>query len=205
MRIISTAAVTLVTCLLASPALAQSDSNFTGFHVEGVLGWDNFSPNGGSTNRTSQNDVVYGGGLGYDYETNSFVLGVESELTGSGVSARWTGLSNPNDVLFVKATRDIYVGVKVGYVLAPHWLGYLKGGYTNMNVDTTYNANLLGSTILEGDTGNDGYRLGLGVQYDFGGPYAKLEYRYSHYGDNINNFDVDLDRNQIVFGVGYRF
>lgn len=204
MRIISIAGAALVTSVLATPALAQS-GNFTGFHVEAGLGWDNFSPGGGNGTSDSKDDIVYGGGIGYDFETGGFVLGIDSELTGSGVSADWVGVRNPGDTLHAKATRDIYVGVKAGYVFSPHWLAYLKGGYTNLNFDTTYNPNLLGSTPVESDTGNDGYRLGIGLQYDFGGPYAKLEYRYSHYGDNIGAFDVDLDRNQVLIGLGYRF
>ncbi len=205
MRIIPIAGAILVSCSLASPALAQGRQ----FHrlscrSHSRLGQFQSRSSDGTTD--SKDSVVYGGGIGYDYETNGFVLGIESELTGSGVSANWYGLANPADTLHVKATRDIYVGVKVGYAFTPNWLAYLKGGYTNLNMDTTYNANLLGSAPIETDTGNDGYRLGIGVQYDFGGgPYAKLEYRYSHYGDNIGNFDVDLDRNQVLVGVGYRF
>ena len=47
-----------------------------------------------------------------------------------------------------------------------------------------------------------------------GKAYAKVEYRYSNYGNarleypsgaNTNNFSVDTDRHQLVAGVGVRF
>src|SRR3546814_18059784 len=61
----------------------------------------------------------------------------------------------------------------------------------------------------------DGYRLGAGVEQKVGSnAYAKVEYRYSNYGDarlefanggNTDNFSVDTDRHQVVAGVGWRF
>ena len=61
----------------------------------------------------------------------------------------------------------------------------------------------------------DGWRAGVGLEQSLGGKaYAKVEYRYSNYGQarleypsggNTNNFSVDTDRHQLVAGVGVRF
>jgi len=206
MRYFSIASAAFASVMLATPALAQ-DGSFTGFHAEALIGWDNFSPGGGDGSRDSKDNIVYGGAVGYDFELQGgFVLGVDAELTGSDVSAEWLHPSTPTDYLYLRATRDIYVGVKAGYAFNPQWLGYAKLGYSNLNFDATYDARMPGSSPIQFDDKNDGFRAGVGLEYLFGdGPYAKVEYRYSHYGQNIRNLDVDLDRNQILVGVGYRF
>src|SRR3546814_20384602 len=94
----------------------------------------------------------------------------------------------------------------------PATLIYAKGGYTNPRL-------YLIAGDEDSETGEhfnlDGYRLGAGVEQKVGSnAYAKVEYRYSNYGDarlefanggNTDNFSVDTDRHQVVAGVGWRF
>jgi len=158
--------------------------------------------------------LTYGGDLGYDAAIgNSLVIGAEGEVTGS------TGkVSNsPTNAAAlgygrVKAGRDLYIGGRLGVRAAPSTLIYAKGGYTNQRLDLTASD---GTTETGAHYNLDGYRVGAGVEQAIGGKaYAKIEYRYSNYGDarleypngaNTNNFDVDTDRHQIVAGVGVRF
>src|SRR3546814_13386753 len=60
----------------------------------------------------------------------------------------------------------------------------------------------------------DGFRVGAGVEQLFGPTaYGKLEYRYSNYSNLEHNREgttdlsrnIDLDRHQVVAGVGFRF
>ena len=84
----------------------------------------------------------------------------------------------------------VRVGVPVGD--ARDTLLYFKGGYTNARFTAESNG-------VEASTDEDGYRLGAGVEHKFGtNVSAKVEYRYSDYGDGVN-------RNQVVAGIGYRF
>ena len=65
--------------------------------------------------------------------------------------------------------------------------------------------------------GARGWRVGAGVEQKIAtNAFAKLEYRYSNYSDaevdfepegipDTGPFDVDLDRHQVVAGVGWRF
>jgi len=54
-------------------------------------------------------------------------------------------------------------------------------------------------------TNLDGFRVGAGLEYNISPTtYVKGEYRYSHYGD-VDGYDIDLDRHQLVGGVGIRF
>ena len=192
--------------LSTTPAFAQEDPTFTGIRIGGIFGWDNFSA--GDRESDSKDDVVYGADIGYDYQMGNFVLGIEGEIAGTGVAATARGVDLANDEFKIEAGRDLYIGVRVGYVVMPQMMIYAKGGYTNMDFNAIYDPDLApgGPAVLEIDDKQDGYRFGAGLEYLFGGGfYAKAEYRYSHYGENLLDYDVDMDRSQIVVGAGYRF
>lgn len=208
----------LAASTIAVPALAQDREPFTGPRVGVIAGWDGLRP--GSTEDSdirgddqSADGLLYGADAGYDIALNGIVIGAEGEISGS------TGKVNNNPVdpnAFgygrVKAGRDLYIGGRVGVLASPTTLVYAKAGYTNARLDLTRN-----DTVTE--TGRsfilDGYRLGAGVEKQLGPKtYAKIEYRYSNYGDarlqfpngnNTNNFSVDTDRHQVAAGVGFRF
>jgi outer membrane immunogenic protein len=124
-----------------------------------------------------ESGFAYGGALGYDAQVGSAVVGAEAEVIGSTVED--SGVS---------AGRDLYVGARVGFVAGGTTLIYGKGGYTNARVEF-------------GNVGEnyDGYRFGAGVERNFGRFYGKVEYRYSRYDD------IELNRDQVVAGIGIRF
>lgn len=209
---------------LAAPAFAQDgpppprdDATFTGPRVGVILGYDKLQPGRGPNSSISSDrkadGLTYGGDFGYDVALNRFVIGAEGEVTGSigdvsnaPTSAAALGYGR------VKQGRDLYAGARIGYVVAPKTLIYAKGGYTNDRLDLTANN---GTTTTGAHYNLDGYRVGAGVEQKIGRTtYAKLEYRYSNYGDarleyanggNTNNFSVDTDRHQVVAGLGVRF
>ncbi|MBL7598920.1 porin family protein, partial [Escherichia coli] len=92
----------------------------------------------------------------------------------------------------ISTGRDLYVGARVGFTVGGNALIYAKGGYTNGRIT--------------GETGNvrvsdnlDGFRLGAGVEHAFGQRlYGKVEYRYS-------NYSQDVERHQVLAGLGVRF
>lgn len=129
-------------------------------------------------NGEGQDGFAYGGAFGYDRQFGNAVIGAETEITGS--TAEEAG---------VTAGRDIYVGGRVGFVVGGSNLIYGKAGLTNarVNIDGV------------GGASTDGYRFGAGVERDFGGFYGKIEYRYSRYEE------FDLNRDQVVAGIGIRF
>lgn len=204
---------------LATPAMAQDSSTFTGPRIEGIIGYDSVRP-GSSTDidnvddiDQSIDDVAYGVGVGYDFAVGGAVLGVEGEWLESEAKTDYDttnlttfGVSN------IDAGRDLYVGVRAGVPVTPSTLVYAKGGYTNarMNVLATDNTTDVGT-----DVDLDGWRLGAGVEQAFGQNFfGKVEYRYSNYeegefeapsGLESDRFDVDLDRHQVMVGLGYRF
>jgi outer membrane immunogenic protein len=175
MRILAISALALAA--VATPAFAQDEAEdtFTGARVDAVAGWDNVGSDG-----ESESGFLYGGSFGYDLQRGKAVFGVEGEVTGSTTEDCSAGAC-------VTAGRDLYAGARVGVVAAPSTLIYAKGGYTNARAE------------IGGFGENfDGFRIGAGVEQSFGKFYGKIEYRYS-------NYELDLERHQVVAGLGVRF
>ncbi|EJL34291.1 outer membrane protein [Novosphingobium sp. AP12] len=211
------------TAMASAPAMAQNVAPvdpFSGFHVEALAGYD-VSKAGSSVdddvnedNDQSIDGFAYGVGAGYDFRAGNFVVGPEAEVTWSTAKTSFDdgdfegfGIGN------VKTNRDLYVGARVGYVVTPKTMIYAKGGYTNAKFDVR---NASGTVTTNRDLDADGWRIGAGVEQAISNNvFAKLEYRYSNYekgeldyrGDfpDGDRFDLDLDRHQVMAGVGVRF
>lgn len=192
---------------VAAPAFAQDSHTapFTGPRVEALLGYDRVG-----TPDDNRDGLLYGAAVGYDFQVGGVVAGFEGEFTDSTTRAREGGIVNANDSASMRAARDLYVGGRLGFAAAPATLIYAKAGYTNARFKTDYNNGAGVTTLTSNDL--DGYRLGLGIEQKLNvfGPssFVKAEYRYSNYR-NLNagatNVDINLDRHQIAFGVGFRF
>ena len=202
MRIALIAAVLAAGTALATPAFAQDgDAHFTGPRAEAIVGWDRVT-DGSDGSQIGTDGVVYGGAVGYDAQMGGVVVGVEGEITGSSAKIRANDLLTAGDRLRVSAGRDLYAGARLGYVISPQAMIYAKAGYTNARLEAKY---AVGSTTIENHEDLDGYRLGAGIEYNVGPTtYVKAEYRYSHYGD-LDGYDIDANRHQVLAGVGVRF
>ena len=79
------------------------------------------------------NDGVFGGGtVGYNYQTGSFVFGVEADFGGAGLTGNWNdGIAAHTDGNFwAKNDANFYADVtgRLGYAAGPASL-YVKGGW----------------------------------------------------------------------------
>jgi outer membrane immunogenic protein len=200
-NLVSVSAAALVASVaLAAPAMAQN-APFSGPRIEVLGGYDNLQDGGDGTSE-GRDGFAYGGGVGYDVRRGGLVLGVEGELTDSTTKARQYNAIAAGDRFTVDAGRDFYVGGRIGAVISPQAMVYAKGGYTNARIKSTYDT---GTTTLEDRANLDGFRVGAGIEYNLTpSSYVKGEYRYSHYGE-IENSSIDLDRHQLMAGVGFRF
>jgi outer membrane immunogenic protein len=204
MKIVITAATAAMALGLAAPAFAQDvpveRAPFTGARAEAILGYDRVAD--GEDNSNGKDGLLYGGAIGYDAQVGGVVLGVEGEITGSTVKTRNSNLLTAGDNIRVKAGRDLYAGARLGFVISPDTMIYAKGGYTNARFNTDYS---VGTARLEQGDNLDGFRVGAGIERMLGAnTYVKGEYRYSHYGE-LDGYDIDLDRHQVLAGVGVRF
>jgi outer membrane immunogenic protein len=188
-KFISSAAL-LAAATAASPAFAQD-----AFHIAAIAGYD--APDGDVDDASG---VVYGVGLGYDFNIGNVFVGPEAELTTSSTDECATGINRAGDQLCLDAGRDIYIGARIGTQVGRNARVYVGGGYTNAEIGLTYDANLAGNTGDFAVTDElDGFRLKAGGELDLGrNAFVRAEYRYSNYED-------DLDRHQVVGGIGLRF
>lgn len=169
----------------AEPA-AEKPTGFTGFKVEGLAGYDT--------------GLVYGVGAGYDVQLGRLVLGAEGEAGDSTDKECLTSAFAPGDRFCSRLGRNLYVGGRIGFTVAPRTLLYGKIGYTNQRVAVDYAAGTPPAFASFDVAANlDGIRLGAGLEQKLGrNAYVKGEYRYSDY----ENGDF---RHDGVVGIGFRF
>jgi outer membrane immunogenic protein len=187
-------AAPLALAAVAAPAVAQDGAApFTGVHVEGLAGWDDIRNHGHS------NDFMYGIAGGYDMALgNGIRVGIDGEVSDSDNKSCFGAATAADPRLCAKAARDLYIGGRVGKVVAGgRGLLYASAGYTNARMKITENDGD-GQFTLD-HTNLDGVRLGVGGEYSLTrNTFLKAEYRYS-------NYEQGFSRNQLVGGFGVRF
>lgn len=164
----------------ATPAFAQEETkDFNGPHVALITGVDHVKFNTPDLNNPV--GVLYGVALGYDLQLGKVVVGLEGE------AAESTAQAKAGNIVAAKASRDLYAGGRIGFVTGPTLI-YVKAGYTNARVDS-----------IVGDDNGDGVRVGVGGDVRLqNNIYFRTEYRYS-------NYEAEVERHQLVLGVGVRF
>jgi len=182
-------------------AFAQDgDSNFTGPRVEANAGYDSTHYDDGvAATPNSLEGARVGGAIGYDVAIgDKFTIG--GELGGGiTVSGDVTGTAGTTSYRLTGG-RDLDASVRVGFKATPSTLIFAKGGYANsqFRLRTTVGGTT-GNTVTKVSTDEDGWRIGGGVEQMLTDHiYAKAEYRYTNYGD-------DVSRHQALVGLGYRF
>ncbi|RZJ80022.1 MAG: porin family protein [Brevundimonas sp.] len=145
-------------------------------------------------------DDGFSGGVraGYDWAvSDAFVLGVVGEVDFTDVSDSVTGFSTtPANYVFTRDLEHIAaIRARAGFVTGP-MLIYATGGYAMGKVEnsftTTNGANSFTATSDEDKA--DGYQLGAGVEYGWGGGWTLVgEYIYT---------SLDVDDYNIRVGPG---
>lgn len=200
-------AFVLAAAAVPSMAMAQEGPTaFKGFYAGAVAGYDHIKLSDG-VDSAGKDGFTYGGIIGYDINvSNGGVLGLEAEIDGSTTKQTETNFLAAGDTLTAKAGRDIYIGARAGVAVVPTTLLYVKGGYANGRVNVSYNDGQ-GFSFSDGQN-LDGWRVGAGVEQSFGRFGARLEYRYTDYGqiriDNVAT-GVDAKRHQVVASLLARF
>jgi outer membrane immunogenic protein len=181
--------------------------SWTGFYVGAEFGgqWgtnagsliNNYTQNTYLTTGSYNTSGVVGGGLvGYNYQINQFVLGVEGDLTGSSLQGRHT---NNLGTASVETQYGFGGGIRgrLGYAI-DRTLIYATGGWAFEDVKQTYNTNygtgVLGNWANNNQNNNrSGYTIGGGVEYAFAPNWTgRLEYRYSDYGKYVSLYNNAL-------------
>lgn len=214
-----TAILAALTCAaIASPAAAQEVKAFDGPRAEVLVGYDRFDAGiDGEDFDGNSEDIFYGAAVGYDFQSVGLVFGVEGEVASSGNGAEETIVDGADELtVSLEDGVNLYGGARIGTVFG-NGLIYAKAGFAHTNIDLDAIATIDGVTESDSaDISFSGLRFGGGYEYSFGAAYGKLEYRYTNYSDGDVEYDgesidpnafgeIDLERHQLVVGLGYRF
>jgi outer membrane immunogenic protein len=184
----------------SSPVLAQEAPRAGGFNIGAHIGYDQVSL-GDGTSSGSRSDLMYAVTAGYDVPVGSGFVGFEGEFADSQVGLSETDILTPGDRLTFSAGRDLYLGIRAGMTAGPFKI-YAKGGYTRARLKAAYDD---GTTVLSDSQSVDGFRVGAGTDIVINSHIsARLEYRYSDYGDVLNT-GVKMSRSQFITGLLGRF
>ncbi|HEY6025062.1 MAG TPA: outer membrane protein [Pseudolabrys sp.] len=211
--------------------------NWTGFYVGVNLGgsWghqDNALVDGATgavilENSDHIDGVIGGGQIGYNWQVNQWVFGLEADFQGSGQKGDGTFFvpgTAPLAVLFVAPG-----GVAVSYEDKLNWFGtvrgrlgwafdrwmpYITGGWAfgHGEISGTTTAGAV-TSAFSGSENYSGWTLGGGVEWAFYNNWsAKLEYLHIDFGDGptipgtgANFVSGRLTDNIVRAGLNYRF
>jgi outer membrane immunogenic protein len=184
--------------------------NWTGFYAGinagygwGTSEWD-IGPIGAAVTNKPEGFLI-GGTLGYNYQTGSFVWGLEGDIAWSDIKGSVNcGLG------FTCETANRWFGTargRLGYAF-DRWLPYITGGAAFGDVRASINPGPL-ATVTETRVG---WTVGGGLEYAFLGNWtAKVEYLYVDLGSFDTGFTAPI-QNNVSFkehivrgGLNYKF
>jgi outer membrane immunogenic protein len=192
--------------------------SWTGVYVGGHVGygWSHFSGSDPTGVASADADGWLGGlTMGFNYQINSFVIGVEGDYSWADVKKT---TSDPLGLGGGEATlkNDYFAtaAVRLGYAV-DRLLIYGKGGaaWTRDKYDITDGV----GGFANGSFNRTGWMLGAGLEYAFWNNLsAKIEYNYLSFKSIDENLttgggltttpaSVKLDAHLVKLGVNYRF
>lgn len=201
--------------LAAVPAFAQdAPAAFNGPYVGIQGGWQQdrqtlrVTDAGTETKSGNKSDgLAYGGQVGYDFRLSpTTVLGAEVALTGRTGSGFFDDGASSFDL---EQGRTVSATARLGYVMDPTGLLYVRGGYANAQ----YKLDDGFSRVSED---RDGYTIGAGYERMLTrNVSARVEYNYSDFGkDDLPDLAAALGaddaslkyrRHAVTAGVNLRF
>jgi len=185
----------------AAPVVVSQAYNWTGGYV-GLYGGYGWGSNGFtspvSTGNFDLSGGVAGGTIGYNYQVNQAVFGLEGDFGWSGIkgSTNCGGLNCETRNHWLSTVRG-----RVGYA-ADRFMPYVTGGVAFGDVRDSVSG--FGSSTST----KTGWTLGGGIEAALAGPWtAKVEYLYVDLGqgDAVAGFRPDFHTNIVRAGLNYRF
>jgi outer membrane immunogenic protein len=202
--------------------------SWAGFYIGGQLGygmdavrWRNlgtsaaFSPLGAVTHDRG-GGVIGGGQIGYNFQFNRLVLGVEASMSAADFDRSFASPYFPaTDTWSSKLTWLGTATGRVGYGF-DSWMPYVKGGFAAGNVSTTLQSTAVGT--VSQDSVHYGWTAGGGVEFKVTRQVTLgLEFMHTDLGrkNDINgvpaggaaveNYNVGLRSNSIMARFNYLF
>jgi outer membrane immunogenic protein len=173
-----------------SAPLIQIPQSWAGFYLGGQLGYGTdavgwrdlgtsslFSPPNSLT-RDRGGGVAGGGQVGYNFQFNRLVLGVEGSVSAADFDRSFTSPYFPaTDVWSSKLTWLTTATGRIGYSL-DNWLPYIKGGLAAGNVHTSM-VNSATGAFSQSSAVHAGWTMGGGVEVKIA-PKVSLGLEFMH-------------------------
>lgn len=192
--IISTALI----ATLPVAANAQNADGVVGPRIEARIGYETPTVSGDATGGDDDvyklgSAVSYGGEVGYDLKVGKNVT------FGPYVNYELSSVKNCEDGYCVKVKNTFSAGARIGYAPSPNGVVYAKIGYANMRVEA--------NDGVDSETqGHGGIQGAIGYEGNFSKKaYWKIEGVYSDNGELFDIPELNVQRRQLVAGVGMRF
>ena len=203
---------------MAAPAFS-----WTGFYLGGDVGYGWGRSSGTGTDSAGlgltpydydTNGVIGGGFLGYNYQINQFVVGVEADWQAADLKGNSGSFTNPGATYTFSTNVNNYGSLRgrLGYAV-DRWLVFATGGWAWGYASTSFA--FTGTPPFSTNSGNrSGWTGGGGVEYAITNNWlARLEYRYTDLGSrayvDVPNDSADTGNritvNDVRLGVAYKF
>lgn len=182
-----------------APVVQASDYDWSGAYVGANLGFGFSSDfNSAGTSPNAGIGFLGGGVLGYNYQINKFVFGVEGDINYTNLDANVGPLQTELDFLGTITAR-------AGYTPIDRLLTYVEGGYAFGRVEAEFgpasDSNL-----------HSGYAVGAGAEYAItDNLITGVEYNYVNLQDQNFNLgaagtpEADFTGNTVKFNLKYKF
>jgi outer membrane immunogenic protein len=225
-----------------APVYVEPIYNWTGFYIGGNIGYSWGRSNDTSTltnaagtvllttsDKSDLNGIVGGGQIGYNWQMQSWVWGLEADIQGTDEngSRAYTFTAAPilGNNFFIPVPIPFALNQKIdwfgtvrgraGILVTPKVLLYATGGLAYGQVNSSETAGLV-SSVFSSSTTNVGWTVGAGIEGAIGGNWtAKLEYLYVDLGTvsasftlpstNVSSYSSHITDNVLRVGVNYRF
>lgn len=150
---------------------------------------------------------IGGGQVGYNYQINQWVFGLEADISGSGIKNNLATIGTPFGPITANFNWNTLTTLtpRFGYA-SDNWLVYGKVGGAWADVSASVSGPF-GFGASAGGTAS-GWVVGVGAEYAFRNNWsAKIEYNHFDFGSDSGAFitgnSVTLDA--VKAGVNYRF
>jgi len=194
--------------------------SWTGFYIGANIGgaWSHTTVTDvftGATFNTDNSGFIGGGQVGFNYQVNNFVFGVEGDIDATSINKTGPAVVTGIGTLQGSASTDWVATLagRIGFAF-DRWMIYAKGGGAWVQNSATITNLTTGASISGSDT-NSGWVAGVGAEWAWAGPWsAKIEYNHVEFdnrsfaapaiaaGDTIN---VSRNIDMVKFGINYRF
>ena len=206
---------------VAPPPIFSWTGLYVGADIGGSWGSANiFAPGTLFTfSHNAKNDGVIGGGfIGYNYQFNNFVLGLQGEIDGTGNgNSRFSAPFGAS--VFQSSVNQNWIASidgRLGWAAWDRALLYVIGGVA-WDQQSASITNLITGFAVNVSNTRTGYDIGGGVEYAFTPNWTgRIEYRYYNFGSANTDwvdpafrggsfFRTTLNDNVIRAGLAYKF